>query len=188
MICFGIRSWISLLIASFNSSISPAVSSRRPARTGYFARREREPEERVSRTAKVLPMTGASPVVTSSKMVITEPQCFDDVKEISEHLKERRSVIVNLETVTKEDQRRIIDFLSGATYVIDGSMQKISSLIYLITPKNVEIQNDIEKKEDVENAESIDNIKNADVEQGENVNDVRLAVKKKYFKKIKWTI
>ena len=42
---------------------------------------------------------------------------------------------------------------------------------------------DIEKKEDVENAESIDNIKNADVEQGENVNDVRLAVKKKYFKK-----
>jgi len=115
----------------------------RPARTGYFARRETE--ERVSRTAKVLPMTGASPVVTSSKMVITEPQCFDDVKEISEHLKERRSVIVNLETVTKEDQRRIIDFLSGATYVVDGSIQKISTLIYLITPKSVEIQNDIEK-------------------------------------------
>ena len=117
----------------------------RPARTGYFARRERDNEEKISRSAKVLPMTGASPVVTSSKMVITEPQCFDDVKEISEHLKERRSVIVNLETVTKDDQRRIIDFLSGATYVIDGSMQKISSLIYLITPKNVEIQNDIEK-------------------------------------------
>ena len=64
----------------------------RPARTGYFARRENE--EKVSRSAKVLPMTGASPVVTSSKMVITEPQCFDDVKEISEHLKERRSEIV----------------------------------------------------------------------------------------------
>lgn len=117
----------------------------RPARTGYFARRERDTEEKVSRSAKVLSMTGASPVVTSSKMVITEPQCFDDVKEISEHLKERRSVIVNLETVTKEDQRRIIDFLSGATYVTEGSIQKISTLIYLITPKSVEIQNDIEK-------------------------------------------
>ena len=117
----------------------------RPVRTGYFARRDKEPEERISRSAKVLPMTGASPVVTSSKMVITEPQCFDDVKEISEHLKERRSVIVNLETVTKEDQRRIIDFLSGATYVVDGSIQKISTLIYLITPRSVEIQNDIEK-------------------------------------------
>lgn len=117
----------------------------RPVRAGYFGKRE--PEEKISRSAKVLPMTGASPVVTSSKMVITEPQCFDDVKEISEHLKERRSVIVNLETVTKEDQRRIIDFLSGAIYVIDGSMQKISSLIYLITPKNVEIQNDIEKSQ-----------------------------------------
>ena len=119
----------------------------RPARTGYFARREKDSEERVSRVAKVLPMTGASPVVTSSKMVITEPQCFDDVKEISEHLKERRSVIVNLETVTKEDQRRIIDFLSGATFVVDGSIQKISTLIYLITPKTVEIQNDIEKSQ-----------------------------------------
>ena len=117
----------------------------RPARTGYFGRSQRESEEKVTRTAKVLPMTGASPVVTSSKMVITEPQCFDDVKEISEHLKERRSVIVNLETVTKEDQRRIIDFLSGATFVVDGSIQKISTLIYLITPKSVEIQNDIEK-------------------------------------------
>ncbi len=117
----------------------------RPARAGYFAKRERDAEEKISRTAKVLPMTGASPVVTSSKMVITEPQCFDDVKEISEHLKERRSVIVNLETVTKEDQRRIIDFLSGATFVVDGSIQKISTLIYLITPKTVEIQNDIEK-------------------------------------------
>jgi len=117
----------------------------RPVRAGYFGRRDTE--EKISRSAKVLPMTGASPVVTSSKMVITEPQCFDDVKEISDHLKERRSVIVNLETVTKEDQRRIIDFLSGATYVTDGSMQKISSLIYLITPKNVEIQNDIEKSQ-----------------------------------------
>ena len=118
----------------------------RPARAGYLGNfGRRESEEKITRSAKVLPMTGASPVVTSSKMVITEPQCFDDVKEISDHLKERRSVIVNLETVTKEDQRRIIDFLSGATYVIDGSMQKISSLIYLITPKNVEIQNDIEK-------------------------------------------
>ena len=117
----------------------------RPARNGYFGRKEKGSEEKVSRTAKVLPMTGASPVVTSSKMVITEPQCFEDVKEVTDHLKERRSVIVNLETVTKEDQRRIIDFLSGATYVVDGSIQKISTLIYLITPKSVEIQNDIEK-------------------------------------------
>ena len=128
--------------------VEETVEAKQPIKVGYFVNRftnREQPEEKITRSAKVLPMTGASPVVTSSKMVITEPQCFDDVKEISEHLKERRSVIVNLETVTKDDQRRIIDFLSGATYVIDGSMQKISSLIYLITPKNVEIQNDIEK-------------------------------------------
>lgn len=118
----------------------------RPARAGYFGRQNLEKgSEKISKTAKVLPMTGAQPIANSPKMVITEPVCFDDVKEIGEHLKQKRSVIVNLETVNKEDHRRIVDFLSGATFVTEGSIQKISSLIYLMTPKTVEIQNDIER-------------------------------------------
>lgn len=125
----------------------------RPARAGagYFGRRYSEPsqkEDRAERTGKVLSMNGNQPAtsaVSSTKMVITEPECFDDVKDIGEHLKQRRSIIINLETVNKEDQRRIIDFLSGATFVTEGTIQKISSLIYLITPKTVEIQNDIER-------------------------------------------
>lgn len=123
----------------------------RPARAGYFSRRyidntRDEKAEKVERAGKVLSISGTQAVSqTSSKMVITEPECFDDVKDIGEHLKQRRSVIINLETVNKEDQRRIIDFLSGATFVTEGTIQKISSLIYLITPKSVEIQNDIER-------------------------------------------
>lgn len=123
----------------------------RPARAGYFGRRyadQNQSAERSEKSGKVLSMTTATNTQvanTSSKMVITEPQCFDDVKEIGEHLKQRRSVIINLETVNKEDQRRIIDFLSGATFVTEGTIQKISSLIYLITPKSVEIQNDVER-------------------------------------------
>lgn len=115
----------------------------KPARAGYFARRNMDKtEETVAKQPKILPMNSN---ISGSKMVITQPACFDDVKEIGEHLKAKKSVIVNLETVNKEDHRRIVDFISGATFVLDGSVQKISSLIYLITPKTIEIQNDIER-------------------------------------------
>lgn len=117
----------------------------RPVRAGYFGRSRatsiRE-EAAPQRTAKVLPMASAT---AQSKMVITQPTCFEDVQEIGEYLKQKRTVIVNLESVNKEDHRRIIDFVSGASFVTDGSIQKVSSLIYLITPKTVEIQNDIER-------------------------------------------
>lgn len=116
----------------------------KPARAGYFARRniERRDEAASAKQPKVIPMNNN---VGGSKMVITQPTCFDEVKEIGEHLKCKKSVIVNLETVNKDDHRRIVDFISGATFVLDGSVQKISSLIYLITPKTIEIQNDIER-------------------------------------------
>lgn len=116
------------------------------ARSGYFGRRsyakETNSSNQVSSNTKIIPMVSTA---SASKMVITQPVCFDDVKEIGEHLKEKKSVIVNLETVNKEDHRRIVDFISGATYVLDGSIQKISTLIYLVTPKTIEIQNDIER-------------------------------------------
>ena len=113
-------------------------------RFGYGFRRnaDRRKEDNLSVTPKVIPMAGN---IATSKMVITQPTCFEDVKEIGEHLKTRKSVIVNLETLNKDDQRRIIDFMSGSAFVLDGSIQKISSLIYLVTPKTIEIQNEIER-------------------------------------------
>lgn len=83
----------------------------------------------------------------SSKMVITQPESFDESGVIGDYLKGQKSVIVNLENVSKEDARRIIDFMSGATFMVDGTIQKVSSLIYLFTPRNVEIQNDVEQSQ-----------------------------------------
>jgi len=94
--------------------------------------------------SKVIPMNTA---VSSSKMVITQPNCYEDVQEIGDYLKNKKSVIVNLETVSKEDARRILDFMSGATFIVEGTIQKVSNLIYLITPRNVEIQNDVERSQ-----------------------------------------
>lgn len=93
---------------------------------------------------KVIPMNTA---VSSSKMVITQPTCYEDVQEIGEYIKNKKSVIINLENVSKEDARRILDFLSGAAFMIDGTIQKVSNLIYLMTPRNVEIQNDLERSQ-----------------------------------------
>lgn len=100
------------------------------------------PYSRSNNQTKVIPMNTA---VSSSKMVITQPTCYEDVQEIGDYLKLKKSVIINLENVGKEDARRILDFLSGATFMIEGTIQKVSNLIYLMTPRDVEIQNDVEK-------------------------------------------
>ncbi len=116
------------------------VTSR--ARSGF--NKEEYRNNAVRSQTKILPMAGT---VATSKMVITKPACFEDVEEVGGYLKQRKSVIVNLETVNKEDGRRILDFLGGAAFGLDGTVQKVSNLIYLITPKSVEIQNDVERSE-----------------------------------------
>lgn len=93
---------------------------------------------------KVIPMNNA---MSSSRMVITQPTCYDDVQEVGDYLKAKKSVIINLENVGKDDARRILDFLSGATFMIEGTIQKVSNLIYLMAPRTVEIQNDLEKSQ-----------------------------------------
>lgn len=94
--------------------------------------------------SKIVPMNTA---VSSSKMVITQPSCYGDVEEIGEYLRCKKAVIINLENVCKEDGQKILDFMSGATFMIEGTIQKVSNLIYLVTPKCVEIQNDAERRE-----------------------------------------
>lgn len=97
-----------------------------------------------SRPTKVISVNNG---ITSSKMVITQPTCYNDVEEVGTYLKNKKSVIINLENVGKEDARRVLDFLSGATFMIEGNIQKVSSLIYLMTPRTVEIQNDLENNQ-----------------------------------------
>ena len=100
--------------------------------------------EASGKAAKVISVNNG---IAASKMVITQPTCYNDVEEVGSYLKNKKSVIINLENVSKEDARRVLDFLSGATFMIEGNIQKVSSLIYLMTPRTVEIQNDLENGE-----------------------------------------
>jgi cell division inhibitor SepF len=77
------------------------------------------------------------------KVVIMQPETFDDAREVCDHLKNKKPVVVNLETLNKETAQRVVDFLSGSVYGLDGDIQKISTGIFLIAPNNVDIMGEL---------------------------------------------
>ncbi len=83
----------------------------------------------------------------SIKMVISQPTTFEQSEEICGFLKEKKSVIVNLEYVNKDVARRIVDFISGGVYSLDAHIQKVSNSIFLIAPMNYEITNEMAREE-----------------------------------------
>ena len=89
----------------------------------------------------------AMPQNPSVKMVISQPTTFEQSEEICSFLKEKKSVIVNLEYVNKDVARRIVDFISGGVYALNGHIQKISNSIFLIAPVNYEITNEMAREE-----------------------------------------
>ena len=93
------------------------------------------------------------------KMVISQPTTFEQSDEICSFLKEKKSVIVNLEYVNKDVARRIVDFISGGVYALDGYIQKVSNSIFLVAPSNYEITNEM-AREEIKNKLSVSWLKN----------------------------
>lgn len=106
---------------------------------------EEEPEEKgfFGRRNKVVSM----PQPQQVRMVITQPTSFEQSEEICNYLKEKKSIIVNLEYVNKDVARRIVDFISGAVHALDGHIQKVSNAIFLVAPVNYEIASDLAREE-----------------------------------------
>ena len=107
---------------------------------------EQDQEERKlwgRKSGKVVSM----PQVQQVKMVISQPTTFEQAATICDLLKQKKSVIVNLEYVNKDVARRIIDVVSGAVHALDGHMQKISNSIVLIAPFNYDIENEMAREE-----------------------------------------
>lgn len=76
------------------------------------------------------------------KVVISEPINFEEAQMLADHLKNRKQVILNFENTSPEISQRIIDFISGTTYSLDGHSQQLGTNIFLFTPSNVEIAKD----------------------------------------------
>ena len=73
------------------------------------------------------------------KVVVMEPKTYDEVQAIADNLKNRKSVVVNLENADKELAKRVVDFVSGTVYALNGSSQKVGNGIFLFAPSNVDI-------------------------------------------------
>ena len=111
----------------------------------YEPENEEVEEKRIwgKRNNKVVNM----PQVQQIKMVISQPTTFEQAEDICDLLKDKQSVIVNLEYVNKDVARRIIDVVSGAVHALDGHMQKVSNAIFLIAPFNYDIENEMVREE-----------------------------------------
>ncbi len=72
------------------------------------------------------------------QVVLVKPEVYTDVQAIADHLIEKKTVVLNLETANPENRRRIIDFLVGVSYAIGGSLKPVAKLTYVITPYNVD--------------------------------------------------
>lgn len=80
---------------------------------------------------------------TQLKVVLVKPERFETASEIADHLKEKRTVVMNLESTHKDVARRLIDFLSGVAYASEGKIKKVAASTYIITPYSVDIQGDL---------------------------------------------
>ena len=90
-----------------------------------------------------------------TKMILVEPRAYSESVQISDYLKMRNSVVVNLQRVTADQGKRIVDFLSGTIYAIGGDMQKIGNGIFLCTPRNMNVEGKITEDKD-ENKDGIE--------------------------------
>lgn len=103
--------------------------------------------------ANVVSLQGRRPNSSSQQIVLLEPSSFGEAREVAEALKQKKPIIVNVRKTDKELARRIVDFLSGIAYAIDGHMTKIADSIYIFAPATVDIisqgdQPDYQKEHD----------------------------------------
>lgn len=132
----------------------------RPSKKNFFSKKsedeyyedEEEYEQKprfLSRSSKVVPMR--QPRAMEVSMV--KPTSIEDAKEICDHMLSGKAVVLNLEGIHTEVAQRIIDFTSGATYSMNGNLQKISNYIFIATPESVELSGDFQ---DLLNSGSLD--------------------------------
>lgn len=106
-----------------------------------------------------VPMYATKPAVTTQKknnsrvvniaattqleVVVMQPQSYEDSRDIADRLKSKKAVVINLEELSKEDAIKVLDFVSGVVYALEGDIQKVSSGIFLIAPYNVSIAGEV---------------------------------------------
>ena len=112
-----------------------------PPREEPSRRREREYQEPPRRNSggKVVNIHAT----TQLQVVLVKPERYENASEIADHLRDKRTVVLNLEKTQKDVARRLLDFLSGVAYAQEGKIKKVAISTYIITPYNVDILGDL---------------------------------------------
>ena len=95
-------------------------------------------------SGQVLNMNSSASVSNKQEVVLFRPGSFNDTSKAADDLRSRKAVIVNMENVDKAMARRVVDFLSGCVYALDGDVKKIAQSAYLFCPHNMDIVGDLE--------------------------------------------
>ena len=105
------------------------VTERAESRATIFDERraERKTEDRQNKVVNIH-------ATAALKVVLVKPERFENASEIADHLREKRTVVLNLESTNKDVARRLIDFLSGVAYAGEGKIKKVAANTYIITP------------------------------------------------------
>ncbi len=100
---------------------------------------ETEPAATERRSNKVVNIHAT----TQLQVVLVKPEQYENAREIADHLREKRTVVINLESTDKNVSRRILDFITGVAYAQDGKIKKVAVSTYIVTPYNVDILGDL---------------------------------------------
>ena len=118
-------------------------------RKPFFKRSSEDNDKKSSSGAPITRFTtmrgGKKNSSGSMEVCVIKPSSFEDAREIAETLLADRTVILNMEGLDLALAQRLIDFISGACYAIDGNLQKVSNYIFIITPANVDISGDLQE-------------------------------------------
>lgn len=104
-----------------------------------------EPADEINqyKKSKVVPIHTSQ---SQSKIVILKPKCFSNSTAVADELKKRRPVVIDVGALDPDEARRVVDFIAGTVYGVNGSMQKVSGGIFLATPSQVDIMGEILKE------------------------------------------
>ncbi|HWQ79760.1 MAG TPA: cell division protein SepF [Anaerovoracaceae bacterium] len=131
----------------------PAASTsleRKPIdpRSSYSSSVSSVKDTRDAKDSRILPLQNktVAPNTSQFKMVVIEPKAFDECPKLVDNLKAKKPVIINLEKVESDTARKIFDFLSGATYALNGNVQKVANNIFIFAPENVDVTANVDNK------------------------------------------
>jgi cell division inhibitor SepF len=125
------------------TSLEEGLASRRRERPSVAAASNRQFNSDVNMNSQPaprnnvigMPGVGNSP----SEVIVVEPRSFEEMPQVIQSLRERRSVILNLTIMDPDEAQRAVDFIAGGTYAIDGHQERIGESIFLFTPSNVQV-------------------------------------------------